>query len=235
MTEAAARTPGATLSGMRCGAWVRFLALVAVLLAADLASKTLAFERVGDRPVDLVATQAAAETERVRRWEASGDVGLERYVLAGPDPTGILRTQPSRTVLPGLLDFRLTTNTGAVFGIGSGGRPLFVLVSLLALGVVGWLFVHSPPRAWVYHAGLALVLAGALGNLYDRIRFQAVRDLLHMFPGVEMPFGFAWPFLSGPAAREVWPWIFNLADVWLLAGVGILLVHSLFAATAEQK
>ncbi len=62
-----------------------------------------------------------------------------------------------------------------------------------------------------------------------------MRDLLHMFPGVEMPLGFAWPFMGGQAAREVWPWIFNLADVWLLAGVGILLVHSLFSGESADR
>lgn len=210
--------------------WFCFLLLVVALLAADLVSKTLAFEHVGDRPIDLVATPDAANDELQRRWEAHGDAGLQRFVIAGPDPTGVLRTQPPRPFLPGLLDFRLTTNTGAVFGLGSGARPVFVAVSVLALGVVSWLFVASPPGAWVQHTGLALVLAGALGNLYDRIRFQAVRDLLHMFPGVDLPFGLSWPWMSGPGASEVWPWIFNLADVWLLAGVGLMLLTSLFVS-----
>ncbi|BAM04671.1 signal peptidase II [Phycisphaera mikurensis] len=217
-------------------AWIRFLAAVAVLLAADLTSKTLAFEHVGDRPIDLVATEAEAEAARVERYASRGDAAFDRFVIAGPDPTGVLRTQPARRVIPGLLDFRLTTNTGAVFGIGSGGRFLFVAVSVLAMVVIGWLFVASPPTAWVHHAGLALVLGGALGNLYDRVRFQAVRDLLHMLPGVELPLGLAWPGMGGTgAAREVWPWIFNLADVWLLAGVAILLCHSLFFGGPEAN
>ena len=211
-------------------ALLRFLAAVALLLAADLVSKTLAFERVGDRPVDLVATEADAEAERIRRFREQGQASFERYVVAGPDPTHVLSTQPPRRVVPGVLDLRLTTNTGAVFGIGSGGRFVFVGVSLLALGVVGWLFWASPPTAWVQHAGLALVLAGALGNLYDRVRFRAVRDLLHLFPGVELPFGLSWPGMGGGAGSELWPWIFNLADVWLLMGVGVLLLHSATAA-----
>ena len=215
-------------------ALLRFLAAVTLLLAADLVSKTLAFERVGDRPVDLVATEADAEAERVRRFREQGEASFARYVVAGPDPTHFLSTQPARRVVPGVLDFRLTTNTGAVFGLGSGGRYLFVGVSLLALGVVGWLFWASPPGAWVQHAGLALVLSGALGNLYDRVRFQAVRDLLHLFPGVELPLGLSWPGMGrGGAGGEVWPWIFNLADVWLLMGVGVLLLHSALSGRAD--
>ncbi|NJS15352.1 MAG: hypothetical protein HC788_13065, partial [Sphingopyxis sp.] len=67
---------------------------------------------------------------------------------------------------------------------------------------------------------LGLVLAGALGNLYDRVVYGAVRDMLHMFPGVELPFGWTWP----NGLRDVWPWVFNGADVSLLVGVGVLLM-----------
>jgi signal peptidase II len=112
-------------------------------------------------------------------------------------------------VVPGLLDMRLTINTGAVFGRAQGGRWLFISVSVIALAVIGAVFARSPSRSWVLHVGLALVLAGALGNLYDRVRFAAVRDMLHMLP-----------------QTDLWPWIFNIADASLMVGVGLLLVRS---------
>ncbi|MEM8783257.1 MAG: signal peptidase II, partial [Planctomycetota bacterium] len=85
----------------------------------------------------------------------------------------------------------------------------------------------SPGNAWLYHASLALVLAGALGNLYDRVVYAAVRDMLHMLPGVQLPFGMRWPSRGGVlGSNEVWPWVFNLADVSLLAGVAGVMIET---------
>ena len=79
---------------------------------------------------------------------------------------------------------------------------VFVAVTILAVGVIGRVFWNSSASAWGLHLALGLILGGALGNLYDRLRFNAVRDLLWLFPG------------SG-----LWPWIFNVADAALLVGV----------------
>jgi lipoprotein signal peptidase len=65
-----------------------------------------------------------------------------------------------------------------------------------------------------------MILAGALGNLHDRIHFNAVRDLLWLFPGLTLPFGLHWP--GGQSG--LYPWIFNIADVALLVGVALLLI-----------
>ena len=107
----------------------------------------------------------------------------------------------------GKLNLRLVSNTGAVFGLGKGNRWFFVLASLAAICVIGMLFARSDRRARLLHVALALVLAGALGNLYDRWFYGVVRDMLHLFP-----------------STELWPWVFNLADVSLLCGVGLILL-----------
>ena len=126
------------------------------------------------------------------------------------EPASAIPDHESQTVIPGVLDLRLTLNTGAVFGLGKGGRSIFIAVSVLAVAVLGWLFVRSQSRAWPLHVAYALILAGALGNLYDRFHFSAVRDMLHLFP-----------------ETALWPWIFNLADAALMVGVGIVMLLSL--------
>ncbi|MEM7577640.1 MAG: signal peptidase II, partial [Planctomycetota bacterium] len=116
---------------------------------------------------------------------------------------------------------------GAVFGLGAGKRWVFISVSIVAVFVLSWLFWFSPRGAWIYHLSLALVLAGALGNLYDRVLYGAVRDMLHMLPGVELPFGLRWPGQGGMrGSSEVWPWVFNLADMSLLAGVAGVMIET---------
>ncbi len=209
--------PAAPSAGRSRRALAFFAAVFLVVLAADLALKYAAFEYVADRPVTLVRSHAEVDAHYQEH-------GFERYVIRYDDDGGVLATQPPIPVLPKLLQLRLTTNTGAVFGLGAGKRWVFIAVSIVATLVIGFLFLQSPPSAWGQHVALALILAGALGNLYDRVIYGAVRDMLHMLPGVHLPFGLSWPGrgeLSGPT--EVWPWVFNLADVALLMGVaGVL-------------
>jgi len=198
-------------------AWLVFAGLMVAMLAADLGLKSWSFANVGPRPVELVSM---AEFER-------------RVITGGTDPRVLVVPVPYANreladldplpLLPFLLEFRLTTNDGAVFGLGSGGRWAFVGFSVVATGVIGFLFWRSDRRAWVFHAALGLVLSGALGNLYDRLVYGVVRDMLHLFPRVPLPYGWEWP----GGGNGLYPWIFNLADVCLLAGVALITLVSM--------
>lgn len=158
-----------------------FLVVTAVVLAADLGLKAWAFHHVAGEPI----------------------------VLGPPAETHIPAHEPI-VVIPGLLNLRLTTNTGAVFGLGQGGRVVFIAVSVVAVGVIGALFARGRASAWFQHVMLALILAGALGNLYDRALYAQVRDMLHLFP-----------------TTRLWPWIFNLADAALMVGVAGVVLTSM--------
>ncbi len=192
--------PSCPLKAGRCPRTILlFVTLTIAVLAADLLLKYAAFEFVADKPITLVQTPEAID--------AAYAVSHDRYVILFDDPTGFFPTQPSVSVVPGLLDLRLTTNTGAVFGLGKGARWIFIVVSVAAVVFIVFMFARSRADAWLLHVALALILAGALGNLYDRVMYAAVRDMLHLFPGVRL-----------------WPWIFNIADAVLMIGVGVVLV-----------
>src|ERR1700733_11922494 len=77
--------------------------------------------------------------------------------------------------IPGWIQFEYTENHGAVFGIAQGQRWIFLLVSVGALIFLTYLFATSGRRAF-YQIILGLLLAGVLGNMYDRIVFGYVRD-----------------------------------------------------------
>ena len=194
-------------AGQNPRAVILFLLVMAATLGLDLGLKSWSFTHVAGQPV--VLTDLISE-DHLAFWQ--------QYPR---EPT---------VVLPGLLNLRLTTNTGAVFGLGKGNRVLFVSVSVLATAVIGLMFWRSPGKSWGLHLALALILAGALGNLYDRVRFAAVRDMLHMLPDMHLPFGWSWP----GGVSEVWPWIFNPADVALRAGVGLVLIVT-WRAEAQAK
>ena len=103
-------------------------------------------------------------------------------------------------------------NQGALFGLGREHATFanwtFAVVSLLAAAaIVYWSFRPSAARdLWVCMA-LGLILAGTLGNLYDRVVFNGVRDFLH------------WNYLFD------WP-VFNVADSCLVCGAGLLLLQA---------
>lgn len=142
-----------------------------------------------------------------------------KYV-AGQPVTDVNMIPPHEPVslVPSVLSLKLTTNHGAVFGMGQGGRVVFIGVTLLAIAAIVTMFWRSGRSQRVLHIGMSLILAGALGNLFDRALYGGVRDMLYLFPGVQLPFGWSWP--SG--IREVYPWIFNIADVALVIGVCLL-------------
>ncbi len=110
----------------------------------------------------------------------------------------------------GPLGLTLSHNDGVAFGLAGGAGARLILVTLIALGVVGYLFARDPakPGMWV---ATGLVAGGALGNLADRIRADAVTDF------IELP---SWP-------------PFNLADVCITCGVVLLVL--LYLRDAERE
>lgn len=180
-------------------------------IATDLWSKHWAFGNVA-RARDGTYERVVVVREQVLEAIARGR-GLTR--LTPPD---------RRHVIPGVLDFTLVLNPGAVFGIGAGKRVFFVVFTGLAIGFALWVFARwTRAGDWLAHIGLGLLLAGGLGNLYDRVVYACVRDFIHPLPGVELPWGLRWP---NNGSAEVWPWVSNVADAYLIVGIGLILWHS---------
>ena len=78
-----------------------------------------------------------------------------------------------RPVVSGVLDFRCSLNDGAVFGSFTGQTSLFIVASVFALCFVFYLFAQSTRHQRGLHIALAMILAGAFGNLYDRAYVEA--------------------------------------------------------------
>ena len=165
-------------------AWIVFALIAISVTVGDLCFKSWAFEHVAGEPVFLTRENAAT---------ASRD--------------GTIPPHAPIVVVPYVLSLTLTTNPGAVFGLGKGAQTFFIIVSVLATGAIVAMFARSEKKAWLFHVCLALILGGAWGNLYDRAVFNAVRDMLLMLP-----------------QTKLWPWIFNIADVCLVVGVSVLVV-----------
>ena len=91
---------------------------------------------------------------------------------AGCSPTSACRSTagPPWWLWNGVFGFQTSLNEGALFGMGQGLWPLFAALSVgAAVGIVVWLFPAGAARDWLLTIALALVTAGILGNLYDRL------------------------------------------------------------------
>ncbi|MFA5865571.1 MAG: signal peptidase II [Phycisphaerae bacterium] len=162
-------------------------------------------------------TESPAETSNRALYSSSAQAffWITAIIAAGLDLASkewafhVLKLSEKMEVIHNLLYFEITMNPGAVFGIGAGKRWLFIGASLLAIIFILQLFFQSRARQRGFQFLLALVMGGAIGNLYDRVLFGMVRDFIH--------------FSITIGGRELWPWVFNVADAALVAGVAGLL------------
>lgn len=119
-------------------------------------------------------------------------------------------------VIDPLVELSFSFNTGAAFGFLVGvswARAFFIVITVLALGYMAFLAWSMPTRQRYGFVAVALVSAGAAGNLHDRLlrADEAGRFGVVDFLKINYPWGGSWP-------------TFNVADVLLLVGVALLFV-----------
>ncbi|WP_235514498.1 signal peptidase II [Deinococcus sp. Leaf326] len=139
------------------------------------------------------------------------DQALKAWALAN-----LQYGQPAIPVVPGLLDWVLTFNTGAAWSMFSGSAaPLALARLLVGAGILVYLFLRPQPR--LLSVLLSMIAAGAIGNAIDGLRAGRVTDMIHA------------PVLSA-VTRAIngtdFP-IFNIADMCVVVGTLILLISSL--------
>jgi signal peptidase II len=128
-----------------------------------------------------------------------------------------LALDQGREVIQGFFNLIHVRNTGGAFGIFGGekgglGSVLFVVVSLIAIGVIVFLFMKIKENEKTLALSFSLVLSGAIGNLIDRLRYGEVIDFLQFY-------------LSFLPWRIFNPWpTFNVADSAICIGIGLLAI-----------
>jgi signal peptidase II len=144
-------------------------------------------------------------------------LSLPLYVLDQVTKVWVLRTiepEQSRPVIADFFKLVNITNTGAAFGSFKNNNGFFIALSCLALlFVVALLVRRRLPDFW-RDLSLALLLAGVLGNLTDRLLYGHVIDFLLFDFGSHVP-----QFL------HPWP-AFNVADSCITLAVISFIIHS---------
>jgi len=128
-----------------------------------------------------------------------------------------------------IFGFETSLNEGAVFGVGQGLVWFFASLSVLAaVGIVAWLFVGRAARDLLLTVALSLVMAGILGNLYDRLGAHGLRwggGISGHEAGTAVHAVRDWIHFQIPAIGFDWP-NFNLADSFLVSGAILLVWHA---------
>jgi lipoprotein signal peptidase len=203
-------------------AWVVLVVVAALGVTTDLVSKTIAFAGIGPQPAPSHAVDRAVFSLRFgEAWRAAREFREDVEATRGRSLASKIPHGSTITVAPYVLELSLVFNRGAVFGIGAGKRWAFILFTFGALGFAVWMFGWwTGPGDRAAHIAIGLLISGGLGNLYDRLVYACVRDFIHPLPGVVLPFGWRMPH----GDREIWPYVSNLADLWLILGIGTLMV-----------
>lgn len=120
-------------------------------------------------------------------------------------------------VVPMLALYR-TYNFGVAFSMLSGMEGWFIVtLRLFVSGFVIWLWRQTPKQRGFAHAGYAFIIAGAFGNLIDRVLFGYVIDYLLFY-------------------TETWSFaVFNLADVFITIGAGLVILDELLLLRRRDR
>ena len=116
-------------------------------------------------------------------------------------------------IIPEYWDFQYAENKGAAFGMLADQNtewrlPFFIIVSLLAVGMIIYILHGVPKGHWLIVFGLSFIASGAVGNFIDRVRFGYVIDFN------------VWKYTD--AYR--WP-TFNIADSLICIGVALMVIE----------
>ncbi|HRI04784.1 MAG TPA: signal peptidase II [Pyrinomonadaceae bacterium] len=134
--------------------------------------------------------------------------------------TRTLRTGGDKTVIDGLLNFAYAQNTGVAFSMldehGDAGRWGLSAIAFVAAALVLFFFWRTPRSDDRILGALALLLAGIVGNVTDRMRLGFVVDF------IDVQFG-SWHYPT-----------FNVADAAICVGAVLLLID-MFRSKRSQK
>jgi signal peptidase II len=126
-------------------------------------------------------------------------------------------------VIEGFFYLTHVRNPGAAFGMFATAPKVmrltfFIGVSIVAVGIILSFFHKLAPGDRLSGLALGMILGGAMGNLVDRIRYQEVVDFLHF----KLWQGYSWPD-------------FNLADSFIVVGVGLLVLELLVSEGENES
>ena len=120
-------------------------------------------------------------------------------------------------IIPGVLRFTYVENRGAAFGMLADHRWVFMVLSVIGIGLVlAYLYFFCKTR--MGRIALSLIVGGGIGNMIDRVRLSFVVD-----------------FIDFCAFPDLWMWVFNIADAAVCVGAGFFILDLILDTVRELK
>jgi signal peptidase II len=144
------------------------------------------------------------------------------------------------TLIENHLMFVLAKNKGGAWGLLQGEsenvrRPFFLLVSVAAIAFIVTLYRRLQPRQYALKWGLPLVLGGALGNVFDRIRYGFVIDFIdYRADWIKKLNELVQKYYPKHIVTDHWP-TFNVADIAICVGVALMAIDMLTARRGKRR
>ncbi|WP_307759958.1 signal peptidase II [Peptostreptococcus russellii] len=126
----------------------------------------------------------------------------------------MLSGRSSLPIINGIFHLTYVENRGAAFGLMQGKQIIFAIVAAVVT-VVGLVCIYKKTYGKLVNISISLVIAGAIGNLIDRIKLGYVVDFLDF--------------------RFIWNYVFNLADVFVIVGTLTLCISIIISDLKEGK
>lgn len=121
-----------------------------------------------------------------------------------------LKDKPAYNLINGILELNYLENQGAAFGVLPNQKIFFIFVAIVILSAAGYVLLKLPDhkKYTILHFLLSLIVAGSIGNMIDRVRYDYVVDFIY-FVRLNFP-------------------IFNVADIYATVSAIVLLFLLLF-------
>lgn len=110
------------------------------------------------------------------------------------------------TVIPKVINFSMVHNFGAAWGMLAGKQVFLIVLTFIFLAIFVWYYIKEKNKTWLLNICFGFIFAGCVGNLYDRLFFGYVRDM------IQFDFWKSFP-------------VFNFADVALCVGLVLFVVY----------
>ena len=121
-----------------------------------------------------------------------------------------LKDKPAYNLINGILELNYLENQGAAFGVLPNQKIFFVFVAIVILSAVGYVLLKLPDhkKYTILHFLFSLIVAGSIGNMIDRVRYDYVVDFIYIV------------LINFP--------IFNVADMYVTISTALLIIQVLF-------
>lgn len=197
-----------------------FIAIAALAAFSDLWTKHFVFEDILNTPGLTDRARLIVQERTTEDPEFYRSMNETRFLMK--------ELKLSERLCP-KVKLTLSTNPGIVFGFDSIPSIVVNIITAIMIACILCMFIFSPASDYWMHIALAIILGGAIGNLYDRL-----------FSIVKLPVDGPMP-ITGHVRDFIdcselgYNYIFNVADVWLVAGAAMIMLQWIYQSLTSKK